>query len=260
MTPSRRTRSYRRGGVFPVGGVASAVISLAHRAPPSVAKLASDVLGALAPCPICGAASPGGVRVCHGCDDLLCRALARTAVHGDTLWLGPYAGPMLRMVHALKFGGQRALAPYLGERLAKQVLKAGWEADCVTFVPASTVKLKGRGFDQAELLARSASEHLGIECRALLTRSQPGAARGSQAALGRSARSLNAAGAFTASGARRLRVLLVDDVMTSGATLTACRTELLSAGARQVTAAVVARTVRSESDLLENDDHSDQDP
>lgn len=255
MIPPRRTRSFRPGGVSLPAGLGA----LTRRLPRLAARVAAKALGSLNPCPVCGKAAPSAV-VCPECDELLTRALGATSPRGDTLWLGPYAGPLLRMVHALKFGGQRAFAAYLGRHLAQQVRRAGWRPDCVTFVPASSAKLRARGFDQAELLAGSVAAELGAECRTLLARSAPGAVRGSQVALGRSARSANAEGAYLATGARRLTVLLIDDVMTSGATLAACRTALEEAGAKSVSAAVVARTVRSESDVSEHDDDGGQDP
>ncbi len=261
MALPRRTRSFRRGGVYSVeerfGALIGAVTPVLSRV---MAGAVNRALGSLRPCPVCGQAAPGAGPVCRECDSLFDGALSRVAPHGDTLWLGPYAGPLLRMVQALKFGSQRTLAEYLGTKLAARSSAAGWLPDCVTFVPASTAKLRVRGYDQAELLARAVADGLGTRCLALLSRTAPGAARGSQAALGRSARSVNAAGAFVATPARHRTVLLIDDVMTSGATLTACRTELLTAGVEGVLAAVVARTVRSESDLLENDDDGSQDP
>lgn len=250
MISSRRPRSFRRDEV----SLSRRLLRACHR----LGVVAASMLRSLNPCPVCGRAVSGDV-VCPPCAALVARALDSAQPGGDLLWLGPYAGPIMRMVHALKFGGQRALAPYLGELLARQVVRAGWRVDVVTNVPASAGKLAARGFDQAGLLARSAAEELDAPYAALIARSGSGGPRSSQLALGRDARTLNAAGAFTV--ARRLgrqHVLLVDDVTTSGATLSACRTALMAAGAATVNTAVIARTVRNASDLSHHDDDGGQ--
>lgn len=247
MVPLRRPRSYRRGGIY----LTPLLV---------VRDLAAKALGSLNACPVCGVAV-SAAPVCAECDALLARALAAARPFGDNLWLGPYAGALLRMVHALKFSGQRALGSYLGRLLAVQASRASWKFDSVTNVPASAGKLRTRGFDQAELMARAAAEHSGRDYRRLLTRTITMTARSSQLALGRDARSVNASGAFVAdAGAAGRTVLLVDDVSTSGATLAACRQALLAAGATRVFTAVVALTVRSEADLLEDDDEGGHDP
>lgn len=250
MISSRRPRSFRRDEV----SLSRRLLAAALRVP----ALASAALRTLNPCPVCGEAVSGDL-VCPPCAAVVAHALAAAQPGGELLWLGPYAGPVLRMVHALKFGGQRTLAPYLGGLLAVQVRRAGWRVDVVTNVPASAPKLAARGFDQAELLARSLAAELGVPYAALIARSGLAGRRSSQLALGRDARTLNAAGAYTAAASVGAgHVLLVDDVTTSGATLDACRAALRTAGVRSVNAAVVARTVRNESDLSHHDDDGDQ--
>ena len=102
-------------------------------------------------------------------------------------------------------------------------------------------KLRRRGYNQAELLARAVARRLDARCeRALLTKRGETPA---QSKLARAARAANVRQAFTASPrADGLSILLVDDVSTTGETIRACAAALLRAGATRVCAAVVAKT------------------
>jgi len=215
------------------------------------APVIQRLLASLLRCPGCGAAA-GGKGVCGGCAESLREALAAAAAPtGDVAWLGPYAGPWLRLVQALKYRGQRHLARYLGDLLADLLLRSPFRPDLVTHVPVSPAGLRARGFDQAELLARVVAGRLRAPHRALLKRRQvvqPDGGGGKrlvrQASLGLLARSGNAAGAYRSRALRGESVLLIDDVLTTGATAAACKSELLASGAAEVRLAVVARAVR----------------
>lgn len=205
--------------------------------------LGSPVIGAVATllrCPVCQEAAAGEVGVCQACRSELEAAVQRLPPpNGASFWLGPYAGPWLRLVHALKFAGERRLAPYLGGLLAVRCAAGRWRPHVVCHVPASSERLVQRGYDQAALLACHAAGALHVEHVSLLGRAAP-AAR--QARLGRAARAHNAGSTFAARYAPGRRVLLVDDVMTTGATAAACGAALMAAGAAEVRTAVVART------------------
>lgn len=209
-----------------------------------VGRFLSATLGSavatLLRCHVCLSAVAGAAGVCRPCRHALEDAVARLPPPtGGSFWLGPYAGPWLRLVHALKFGGERRLAPFLGGLLAARCLAGTWRPTAVCHVPASSQRLLQRGYDQAALLAGATATVMGLELAALLTRAAP-AAR--QAQLGRAARAANAGGTFRARYAPGRRVLLVDDVMTTGATSAACGAALLAAGAAEVRTVVVART------------------
>jgi ComF family protein len=160
------------------------------------------------------------------------------------LWLGPYAGPLGRAVRALKYRGATRLAGWLGERLAREVADAGWHPTVVSAVPLHSSRRHRRGYDQALLLARHAAAALHVPYRPLLVRTR---ATASQARLSRGARLQNVAGAFRSEPALGASVLLVDDVLTTGATAAACREALYEAGASRVHLAVIARSERSHS-------------
>ncbi len=191
-------------------------------------------------CPVCRAAVAGTTGVCGACDDVIDTALARLPPPtGGAFWLGPYAGPWLRLVHALKFRGESRLAEYLGGKLAARCAAGAWRPTVITHVPGDHTRVVLRGYDQALLLAAATAAVLQVEHVALLTRTAR-AAR--QAHLGRAARALNASSTFLSRYAPGRAVLLVDDVMTTGATAAACTAALLEAGAIEVRTAVVART------------------
>src|SRR5690606_33698325 len=102
-------------------------------------------------------------------------------------------GPWLRLVHALKFRGDRRLAAYLGTRLALRCATGTWRPNVVAHVPADAGRVSDRGYDQAHLLARATAASLRVEHAPLLGRT---GASARQAHLGRAARAANAAQTF----------------------------------------------------------------
>ncbi len=163
---------------------------------------------------------------------------------GPRLWLGAYAGPLGRLVRALKYRGATRPSVWLGRALATEVAAAGWRPQVVCPVPLHAARRRARGYDQAALLAAAVASALALPRARLLRRRR---ATAPQARLSRSARAANVAGAFAPSPGAVIagrRVLLVDDVLTTGATSEACRSALLAAGAAEVRLAVVARADR----------------
>ncbi len=207
----------------------------------------ADLVAGLAPCPACGVRPAGALGVCGPCRALLRAAtLARTEKPGDLVWLGPYAGTWLRLVHALKYRGARRLADFLGELLAMLVTQAGWcsgsgAIDVIAHVPTTASRARERGFDQSALLAAAVAAHLGVRRVNALRRVR---ATAKLSARGRAERAALLAGAFEARYLPGRNVLLVDDVLTTGATLASAQKALLERGAAGARCAVVARTVR----------------
>jgi predicted amidophosphoribosyltransferase len=163
------------------------------------------------------------------------------------------------MVQALKFRGARQVAEPLGALLAARLRRGSWLPDVVTHLPTDPARRTARGYDQAEALARGLADAAGLPYRALLQRARP---TRRQAGLGRAARAANVRGAFQAVPgalpAGRVRVLVVDDVLTTGASLEECRRALLCVGAHEVRFAVVARTAgaKDAADTGLGDDHT----
>src|SRR5262245_59243757 len=153
---------------------------------------------------------------------------------------GRYAGMVRELVHRLKFGGRTDLAWPLARRMAERVGLAAWarEIDAVVPVPMRRLKLLfGRGYNPAELLAHRLARELGRPERRWLSQVR---ATPSQTSLSGAERRRNPAGAYRARRARGT-VLLVDDVLTTGATAGECARALMEGGASRVYLAVVGR-------------------
>lgn len=160
-------------------------------------------------------------------------------------WCAAFHGTVRHALHAIKYKGEQGLAEPLGRAIARRWGRVGIGADLVTNVPVHADRARQRGYDQAELIARSAARHLGLPMAKLLGRQRATIA---QFDLDRGNRATNVQGAFAAdpsdATARDLRgrwILLIDDVVTTGATLAACATALEAAGALGVSAITVAR-------------------
>lgn len=200
-----------------------------------VAKLALEVLGEIVAPTTC-AACDGAVRRA----DLFCAACAPTVLspfvlRANELAVAAYGGAASAAVLKMKYAGRADLALRLGRAMADAAARAAIDVDVVVPVPLHPKRLAERGFDQASLLAAGVAARLGAPraARALArVRDTP-----RQASLDRSARAANVDGAFVCRAPQRVssrRVLLVDDVRTTGATLRACEAALQSAGARAV--------------------------
>jgi len=156
---------------------------------------------------------------------------------------GAYEGRLRELIHLFKYGGVRPLAGPLGEWLAL-ALPRDQSFDRVVPVPLHWRRRWRRGFNQSALLARALARRFGLRITPALRRVRATAV---QAGLSHSGRRANVAGAFRVRPGVRLdgrRVLLVDDVLTTGATASACAAALKQAGARYVAALTLARTDR----------------
>lgn len=185
-------------------------------------------------CPICRSARSGPQGLCAQCT----KSLFTPQTEMFELSLGPYSGPLERAVKAYKFAGTRRLAGVFGGALADALRASSWPLDVVCAVPLHSLRYMQRGFNQSALVARAAAKGVGLPYRPLLKRVR---STRQQARLGGTARQGNVAGAFRATPLSGERVLVVDDVMTSGATVTECALALFAAGAGRVYVATVAR-------------------
>jgi ComF family protein len=156
-----------------------------------------------------------------------------------------YEGGLRDALHAFKFGGRRALAGPLGDLAAEQCVGSLPDGiDALVPVPLARERERERGFNQAALLARRIGQRLAAPTRAgWLVRTR---ATRPQSDLSAAERRANVRGAFRACEVVAGRhVLLIDDILTTGATLDACARALRAAGARRVGVLTVARVVHA---------------
>lgn len=149
-----------------------------------------------------------------------------------------YEGPLARAIRGMKFSGWHALGAHLAGAVAEMSRDLG--ADVVTWVPLHRRRVARRGFDQAEVLARDLATRFELPVRRLLVRTR---ATPAQARRRGPERRLALEGAFEALPPVPGRILLVDDVLTTGATAAACARSLKRAGGRRVSVAVAARSL-----------------
>jgi predicted amidophosphoribosyltransferase len=193
-----------------------------------------DGLPVIAPplCELCGAPTAWPVRRCREC-------AGRRLAFGCARAAAPYDDAVRRLVAAWKERGLRRLAEDAAGVIAERVPRP--EAAALTFVPADAARRAERGHHPAERLAHALAVHWQLPCEALLLRS--GTAR-RQRGLSLADRRRNAAGAFAARHPVSDTLVLVDDVYTSGATVSAAAAALRAAGAQRVDVVTFARTIR----------------
>lgn len=201
---------------------------------PKCAKLLKPVEKGF--CPVCGEIFGGaGEGLCPGCQN-------SRPPWGRVFFYGAYSGQLRELVHRLKFGRALHLATALG-KLVAQNPEFGDSTKfyaAVVPVPLHDSRLSERGFNQSLEIARPLARKLQIPVGNLLERTSP---TRHQTGLSREQRLKNVRGAFKPMGDLvGKKLLLVDDVMTTGATLSVASKALLSAGAAEVDIAVVART------------------
>ena len=149
-----------------------------------------------------------------------------------------YDGVGKQVVHALKYRGYKRVVGRLAAPLMLQVVGEG-HFDAVVPVPLHSSRLRKRGFNQAELLARGVAEKMKATVSDTLE-----VVRGTrdQVELSAAQRRANVAGAYTATKPLRGKILLIDDVFTTGATMSACAGTMVRAGAKEVHALSLCRT------------------
>ena len=155
------------------------------------------------------------------------------------VWM--YEGNVRRSIQRYKFNGARHYAEVYGRLLAMRIQRDLPEADMITWVPISGRRLRKRGYDQVQLLARAVGPELGIPVEPLLEKIRDN--RANSGLKTPAERRANVLGVYKAVGQehfRGKRVMLLDDIVTTGATASECARVLLSAGAEEVIFAAVA--------------------
>ena len=183
-------------------------------------------------CARCGAPTAWPVGRCSECAGRrLAFRTARAAI--------AYEGPARRLLAAWKERGLSRLDRHLGELVAEAVPRP--DAEAITYVPGDLDRTLWRGTNPAEALAGELAERWQLSLIATLGRTRR---VGRQRGLDRGKRRTNVRGAFRATRSVPPRIVLVDDVYTTGATVAAAATELRRAGAKVVDVVTLARAVR----------------
>ncbi len=237
-----------------------ALASLFFPAPCRICQVTLDTASRIPVCRKClDSLRPLGGPLCQLCGRPFVSALAalarrplchvcRRGVYAFELArsYGAYDGPMVQAITLLKYHAVTPLGGWFAARLAELAAHQpeAFAADVVVPVPLHATRLRERGYNQAELIARPLAKRLGLRFRSyLLVRTRP---RPDKLRLSRQERWRTVRGAYAIRAGNRvdnLRVLLVDDVFTSGATLDACARALRNAGAASVLGLTVARVV-----------------
>lgn len=183
-----------------------------------------------AACAGCGAR---GSPLCTACRARLARPLQDARIPGVERVLAPwdYAGAARSLILAFKLRGRRSAAGPLADAMFEEALACGLESSVVTWVPGRRSDTRVRGYDHAEVLAAEVGARLGLPVHGLLRRAGP--RRADQTALGKEDRWANLEGAFLARDCHA-GVVLVDDLVTTGATAGACSEALRIGGAQTV--------------------------
>ncbi len=212
-------------------------------------------------CTICGErlfssyalSAAGGEPRCGLCRRLE-PAFARAVAYGS------YDGGLRELIHLLKYGSVRPAANVLGRMLAEAIarLEADFQTDSMVMVPVPLfrARLRSRQFNQAEMIARAAMKLNPVPgrlrlCEEVLERKRE---TPSQTGLTRRQRRENVRGAFAVAqpdAVKGREVLVVDDVYTTGATVSECARVLRRAGATKVWVATVARTLKASAQQVE---------
>ena len=193
----------------------------------------------------CGGAVRSHQPLCREClGDLRWLSSEQPAGAGVPVWaVVGYEGPARALVRALKFRGAVRLVDTMAAQMAANAPPGVLEGRSLVPVPLHAARRRRRGFNQAEKLAHALARRTGLQVDDCLERTY-GSAHASQVGMTRDGRlaALEGSIRLRPGAPVPLRPLLVDDVVTTGATLAACAAALASAGVREVGAVVYART------------------
>lgn len=220
--------------------------------PDLLARLAVFLLDLLFPprCVFCGKIVAPGKKVCPDCsraiiplDQVRRMNLADCGKNIPCVVVYPYSGNVRKSILRFKFGGERQNAVFYADRIAEQLIRfvPDGNFDTVVPVPISAERKKKRGYNQSELIAARVAEKLQIPCENSIEKARDNP---EQHRLKKTDRRNNVKNAYRCGGEGALgkRILLVDDIVTTGSTLTECARVLFGAGAESVVCSAVAES------------------
>ncbi|MEX2100818.1 MAG: hypothetical protein WEB19_05325 [Acidimicrobiia bacterium] len=197
------------------------------------------------PCAGCGGRVVVGVPLCARCAATLSRAPRVGPPAGIDAWVAPFAyeGAARELVARIKYRNVRAVVPWLARCMADtltgdEINVAAVGGAAITWAPTTPERRRARGFDPAELLARAVARRVRLPAMALLTRLPGPPQTGQPVAVRRAGPRFMPRRSIPAS------LIVVDDIATTGATLSAAGLALRAGGAERVVALTAARTPR----------------
>ena len=187
----------------------------------------------------CAGCDAPGAAVCTTCRFALLGPRPQPGSHGVRAAL-PFTGRARKVVLGLKYRNRRQVARHLAGLVVNAIVAVGdqHDLDMVTWAPTSDARRRSRGFDQGELVARHVARQLGVPCRRLLVRSGGSATQTGRSRIER----LHGPEFVARPGLDGRRVIVVDDVVTTGATLRAAAAALRHAGVVEPRLYAVAST------------------
>ena len=186
-------------------------------------------------CEKCGAHIVEDARLCIQCKDY-------DRIFDRSFSVYMYLESVALAVQRLKFNGEKFLAKNFASILAKKLEEISIDVDFITFVPSTAKRVKERGYNQAQEVAQELSKLVNIACLNVLTKTKETA---HQTQLNRKERLQNLIGSISVLDKWQVKgknVLVIDDVFTTGSTLSACAKALKKAGAQKVYGLTLAKT------------------
>lgn len=184
-------------------------------------------------CKRCGSPQHYNLSICS-----ICKSYRRFYID-EICYIGIYKGPLKTMLSLYKFDKIKAYADIFAKILHEKMLLKGWDIDAVAYIPMTGKERRSRGFNQSRYLAFKISKLLNKPVEDYLIKVKETLP---QRELNRKERLKNIKGAFALSTVKpQKKVLLIDDVMTTGATLNEAARILKKGGAKEVYASFIAR-------------------
>lgn len=201
-------------------------------------------------CLFCGAPIEPGYFCCIKCEKAVRPYLSAGKIALSEAFTLPYCSlynyddPVKYAIHSMKFHDRKENGEVMGKLMAEneEICRFLWGADCITAVPISRKRKADRGYNQSELIARTLAEHCHLPYENLLEKHIDNE---EQSSLPRNQRLENVIGVYRKlrkSEAKGKNIVLVDDIITTGATLYACASVLYEAGAKCVFAVTFAHS------------------
>jgi competence protein ComFC len=203
-------------------------------------------------CIFCREVIPSGAQICKKCGEEISHINAVKYMNVPEAGKAilcivpyPYSGQVRQSIIRFKFQGQKQFASFYGEKIGELIQKSklNLQFDVITSVPISAQRRKLRGYNQSELIARTVAGQIDLPYRDYLIKTTDNK---EQHKLSEKERLKNVRGVYRSLHQEEFfgkRILLVDDIVTTGATLSECALVLLRGGAKEVSCAAVAQVV-----------------